>query len=146
MISLLAAAAALSPKLVSLHDFALGRRCRLGSQLVSLRESPDSWKLWGLLLLNGWVPDCGNRTLSQACFPSRFCSWMSLPCPMISLPGLLLAAACRLAPQAYKSPFLIILFRHDFPFLFWAALDCCLVFQLVSFHAFPSQLVIIGCR
>ena len=29
MTSLLAAAAALSPKLVSLHDFALGCRCRL---------------------------------------------------------------------------------------------------------------------
>ena len=71
---------------------------------------------------------------------------LSLPSPMISLPGLLLAAACRLVPQAYKSPFLIVLFSHDFPFRFWAALDCCLVFQLVSFHAFPSQLVIIGCR
>ena len=32
MISLLAAAAALSPKLVSLHDFAFGCRCRLVSQ------------------------------------------------------------------------------------------------------------------
>ena len=29
MISLLAAAAALSPKFVSVHDFALGCRCRL---------------------------------------------------------------------------------------------------------------------
>ena len=32
MISLLAAGAALSPKLVSLHDFAFGCRCRLVSQ------------------------------------------------------------------------------------------------------------------
>ena len=51
---------ALSPKLVSLRDFALGCVCRLVSQLVSLRESPDSWKLWGFLLFNGWVPHCGN--------------------------------------------------------------------------------------
>ena len=35
MISLLAAAAALSPKLVSLHDFALGCRCRLVSPSLS---------------------------------------------------------------------------------------------------------------
>ena len=38
MISLLAAAAALSPKLASLHDFAVGCRCRLSPKLVSLRD------------------------------------------------------------------------------------------------------------
>ena len=46
MISLLAAAAALSVKLVSLHDLAFGCRCRL---------------------------------VSQACLPSWFRSWLPLP-------------------------------------------------------------------
>ena len=36
MISLLAAAAGLSPRLVSLHDFALGCRCRLFPFMISL--------------------------------------------------------------------------------------------------------------
>ena len=53
MISLLAAAAALSVQLVTLHDIALGCRCRLVSQAYDF--SPDSSKLQGFLLLNGWV-------------------------------------------------------------------------------------------
>ena len=42
MISLLAAAAALSPKLGSLHDFALGCRCRLVSQACL----PSRFRFW----------------------------------------------------------------------------------------------------
>ena len=55
---------------------------------------------------------------------------------LVSLYGFAFGCRCRLVPQAFKSPFLIILFSHDFPFLFCAALDCCPVFQLVPFHAF----------
>ena len=59
MISLLAAAATLSPKLVfqaSLpRDFALGCRSRLVSKLVSLHD---------------FALGCRCRLVSQACFPS----------------------------------------------------------------------------
>ena len=71
MISLFSAAAALSPKLVSLHDFALGCRCRLVSQaclpsllaaaaalspkLVSLDEAPFHSIVVLPVLLVAWL-------------------------------------------------------------------------------------------
>ena len=68
MTSLLAAAARLSPKLVSLHDFALGCRCHLVSPspfMTSLlaaaaRLSPK------LVFALG----CRCHLVSQACLPS----------------------------------------------------------------------------
>ena len=55
MSSLLAAAAALSPKLVSLHDIAFGCRCPLFLKLVSLHD----------LALG-----CLCRLVCEACLPS----------------------------------------------------------------------------
>ena len=57
MISLLAAAAALSPKLVSLHDFAFGRRCRLSPKLV-------------VISLHDFALGCRCRLVFQACLPA----------------------------------------------------------------------------
>ena len=130
VISLLAAAAALSSKLV-----------------VSLLEPPDSWMLWGSYFSIARVPDCGNWAVSQEFFPSWFCSWMSLPSPVISLPGLLLAAACRLVSQANISllswlSFSAMISLFCFGLLLTAALSC----GLFLFVPFPSQLVLIGCR
>ena len=72
MISLLAAAAGLSPKLVSLHDFALGCRCHL----VSL--SPFMTSLLAaaaglspkLVSLHDFALGCRCRLVSQDCLPS----------------------------------------------------------------------------
>ena len=55
MISLLAAAAALSPKLVSLHDLLLAAAAALSVRLVSL---------------HGVALGCLCRLVSQACLPS----------------------------------------------------------------------------
>ena len=74
MISLLAAAAALSLKLVSLHDFAFG--CRCGSCLPSL--SPFMISLLAaaaalsvqLVTLHDIALGCRCRLVSQACLPS----------------------------------------------------------------------------
>ena len=55
MIWLLAAAAALSPKLVSLHDFALGCRCRLVCEAC---------------LPYDFALGCLCRLVFQACLPS----------------------------------------------------------------------------
>ena len=55
MISLLAAAAALPVKLVFLHDFAFGCRCRLFPKLVSLRD---------------FALGCRCRLVCEACLPS----------------------------------------------------------------------------
>ena len=55
MISLLAAAAALSPKLVFLHDVAFGCRAALSPKLVSLHD---------------FAFGCRCRLVSQACLPS----------------------------------------------------------------------------
>ena len=91
-ISLLAAAAALSPKLVSLKDFALGCRCCLVSQaclpswfrswlplppcLPSL--SPLISLLPKLVSLHDFVLGCRCCLVSQACLPSWFRSWLPL--------------------------------------------------------------------
>ena len=56
MISLLAAAAALSPKLVSLHDFAPGAAAVLFLKL--------------LVSLHNFALGCRCRLVSQACLPS----------------------------------------------------------------------------
>ena len=55
MISLLATAAALSPKLVSLHDFALGCCAALSPKLVSLHD---------------FALGCRCRLVCEACLPS----------------------------------------------------------------------------
>ena len=92
MISLLAAAAALFPKLVSLHDFAFGCRCRLVSQAclpTLLRSwlplppclpslSPFMISLLAaaaalfvkLVSLHDFALGCRCRPVSQACLPS----------------------------------------------------------------------------
>ena len=92
MISLLAAAAALSPKLVSLHDFAFGCRCRL----VCEGCLPSRFRFWLPLLaclpslspfmisllaaaaalspklvsVHDFAFGCRCRLVSQACLPS----------------------------------------------------------------------------
>ena len=65
MISLLAAAAALSPKLVSLHDFAFGCRCGL----VSLHDFAAALCL-KLVSLHDFALGCRCQLVSQACLPS----------------------------------------------------------------------------
>ena len=65
MISLLAAAAALSVKLVSFHDFALGCLCRLVFQ--ACLPSALSVKL---VFLHDFALGCLCRLVSQACLPS----------------------------------------------------------------------------
>ena len=77
MISLLAAAAALSPKLVSLHDFALGCLCRLvfpslSPFMISLLAAAAalSPKLVSLHDLAAAAFGCRCRLVSQACLPS----------------------------------------------------------------------------
>ena len=65
MISLLAAAAALSVKLVSLHHFALGCRCRC--RLVSQAAAALSPKL---VLLHDFALGWRCRLVSQACLSS----------------------------------------------------------------------------
>ena len=86
MISLLAAALALSVKLVFLHDFALAASAGLSSKLVSLRAaailSPK------LVSLHDFAFGCRCRFVSQVCFPS-------LSPFMISL----LVAAAALSPK-----------------------------------------------
>ena len=64
MISLLAAAAALSPKLVSLRDFLLAAAAVLSAKLVSLHD---------------FALGCRCRLVSQACLPSSFRFWLPLP-------------------------------------------------------------------
>ena len=72
MILLLAAAAALSPKLVFLHDFALGCRCRLVSQslspfMISLLAAAAALSP---KLVSLYDFGCCCRLVSQACLPS----------------------------------------------------------------------------
>ena len=74
MISLLAAAAALSPKLVSLHDFALGCRCRLVCEaclpfMISLLAAAAALSP-KLVSLHDVAFGCRCRLVSQACLPS----------------------------------------------------------------------------
>ena len=73
MISLLAAAAALSVQLVSLHDFALGCLCRLVPSLspfmISLLAATAALSP-NLVSLHDFAFGCRCRLVSQACFPS----------------------------------------------------------------------------
>ena len=65
MISLLAATAALSPKLVFVHGFAFGCRCCLVSLLAAAAAlSPK------LVSLHDFAFGCRCRLVSQACLPS----------------------------------------------------------------------------
>ena len=97
MISLLAAAASLSPKLISLPDFALGCRCRL----VSQASLPSWFRSWlplppclpslspfmisllaaaaACLPSHDFALGCRCRRGSQACLCSWFRSWLPLP-------------------------------------------------------------------
>ena len=72
MISLLAAAAALSPKLVSLHDFALGCRCRLVSQaclfMISLLAAAAALSP-KLVSLDDFAFGCRCRLVSPSLSP-----------------------------------------------------------------------------
>ena len=69
----LAAAAGLSPKLVSLHDFALGCRCRLVSQtfsfMISLLAAAAGLSP-KLVSLHDFAFGRRCRLVSQACLPS----------------------------------------------------------------------------
>ena len=122
MISLLAAATTLSTKLVSLHNFILGGRCRLISQaclpsrfrswrplppclpslspfMLSLLAAALSAKL---VSLHEFVFGGRCRLISQACLPSKFRSWRPLPPCLPSLSPFmlsLLAAAAALSPK-----------------------------------------------
>ena len=74
MISLLAAAAALSPKLVSLHDFAFGCRCRLVCEAclpfaISLLAAAAALSP-KLVSLHDVAFGCRCRLVSQACLRS----------------------------------------------------------------------------
>ena len=87
MISLLAAAAALSPKLVSLHDLAFGCRCCLVC---------EAW----LTSFRSWMP-------LPACLPSLSPFMISLLaaaaalCPkLVSLHDFAFDGSCRLVSQA----------------------------------------------
>ena len=66
MISLLAAAAALSPKLVSLHDFAFGS---LSPFMISLLAAAAALSP-KLVSLHDVAFGCRCRLVSQACLPS----------------------------------------------------------------------------
>ena len=83
MISLLAAAAALSPKLVSLHDFALPPGCswlRLAPFMISLLAAAASLSP-KLVSLHDFALGCRCRLVFEACLPSRFRFWLALlPC------------------------------------------------------------------
>ena len=177
MISLLAAAAALSHKLVSLHDFALGGRWRLclpslspfmilllaaaaalSPKLVSFMISllaaaaalspslspfvnpqiAGSYGGFYVSMAGFLIAEIGLSHVSQACLPSWFCSWMSVSFCMISLPRLLLAAACRLDPQAYKSSWLsfsVVISLFCFGLLLTAALSSSLFLFVLSHHS-----------
>ena len=74
MVSLLAAAAALSPKLVSLHHFALGCRCRLvypslSPFMLSLLATAAALSL-KLVSLHDFALGCLCRLVFRACLPS----------------------------------------------------------------------------
>ena len=66
MISLLAAAAVLFLKLVSLHNFALGRRCRLVSQACL----PSRFHSW--LPLRPWFPSLSLFLISLLAAAAAF--------------------------------------------------------------------------
>ena len=88
MISLLAAAAALSPKLVSLHDFAFGCRCRLVSQdLPSL--SP--------FMISLLPPSLGSLATFMI---SLLAAAASLSPKLVSLHDFALGCRCRLVSEA----------------------------------------------
>ena len=71
MISLLAAAAALSLRLVSLHDFALGCLCRLVFQAFMLSLLAAAAALSPKLVsLHDFAFGCRCRLVCEACLPS----------------------------------------------------------------------------
>ena len=89
MISLLAAAAALSPKLVSLHDFAFGCHCRLVSQACL----PSLFRFWLPL------PPC-LPSLSRF-MTSLLAAAAALSPKLVSLHDFVLGCRCRLVCEAY---------------------------------------------
>ena len=108
MISLLGAAAALSPKLVSLHGFALGCRCRL-VRLVSQACLPSSFRFW--LPLPACLPSLSPFMISllplPPCLPSLspfiislLAAAAALSLKLVSLPHFALGCRCRLVSQA----------------------------------------------
>ena len=70
MISLLAAAAALSDQLVSLHDLAFGCRCRLVCEACLPSLAAAAALSPKLVSLHGFALGCRCRLVSQACLPS----------------------------------------------------------------------------
>ena len=88
VISLLAAAAALSVKLVSLHDFALGCHCRLVSQACL----PSSFRFW--LPLPPCLPSLSPFMISLLAAAA------ALSPKLVSLHGFALGCLCRLVFQA----------------------------------------------
>ena len=147
MILLLAAAAALSVKLVSLHDFALGCLCRLvfqgclPSKFHSWLPLPPSLPTFSpfmisllaaaavlslkLVSLHDFAFGCRCGPVSQACLPSLFRSWLPLPPCLFSLSPFMISL---LSAAAALSPKLVSL--HDF------ALGC--LCQLVFQARLPS--------
>ena len=88
MILLLAAAAALSPKLVSLHDFVLGCRCRLVSQACL----PSCFRFW--LLLPACLPSLSPFMISLLAAAA------ALSVQLVSLHDFAFGCRCRLVSQA----------------------------------------------
>ena len=69
MISLLAAAAALSPKLVSLHDFSFGCLPSLSPFMISLLAAAAALSP-KLVSLHDFPFGCRYRLVCEACLPS----------------------------------------------------------------------------
>ena len=88
MISLLAAAAALFVKLVSLHDFALGCLCRLVSQACL----PSRFRFW--LPLPPCLPSLSPFMISLLAASAGLSS------KLVSLHGFALGCRCRLVCEA----------------------------------------------
>ena len=106
MISLLAAAAALSLKLVSLHDFALGCRCRLVSQACLPSQ------------LRSWLPlPPGLPSLSPFMISLLAAAAAVVP-KLVSVPDFALGCRCRFVIflPAFDADAVIRLFRFLFTF------------------------------
>ena len=100
-------------------------------KIFHLTYSPDSWKLWGFLLLKDWVADPHNRQMVVMPLPPCLPSFVSLH-DLHS--GLLLAAPAAL------SPFICLVTLHGLSFVSqcWFLCPPPPASPFIAFHLPPS--------
>ena len=133
--SLLAASAVLSPKLVSLHDFAFGCRCLSPKSpfMISLLAAAAALSAMAaaaalspkFVSLHDFAFGCRRRLVCEACLPSWRRFWLPLPPCLPSLsPFMISLLAASAGLSSSLSPFVISLLAaapklvslHDFAF------------------------------